>query len=56
MVLIGYAAAAVPWVRDAALWAMAVSIALTIGYVLAHLVRRRREGRRWDERVSSPSV
>lgn len=56
MVLIGYAAASVPWVRDAALWVMAVSIALTIGYVAVHVVRRRREGRRWDGRVSSPSA
>jgi membrane-associated protein len=56
MVLIGYAAALVPWVRDAALWAMAVSIALTIGYVLVHVVRRRREGRRWDGQVSSRSA
>jgi membrane-associated protein len=56
MVLLGYAAAAVPWVRDAALWAMAVSIALTMVYALVHAVRRRREGRRWDERASSPSA
>jgi membrane-associated protein len=40
-VLIGYAAAATPWVRDAALWTMAASIALTIGYVVIHAVRRR---------------
>jgi membrane-associated protein len=56
MVLIGYAAALVPWMRDAALWAMAVSIALTIGYIAVHVIRRRREGRRWDGRVSSPSA
>ena len=48
MVLIGYAAARAPWVRDAALWAMAVSIALTVGYAAVHVVRRRREGRRGD--------
>jgi membrane-associated protein len=45
MVLIGYAASALPWVRDIALWAMAVSIALTAAYGVAHVVRRRREGR-----------
>ena len=43
MVLIGYAAAALPWVRDIALWAMAVSIALTAAYGVAHVVRRRRQ-------------
>jgi membrane-associated protein len=56
MVLIGYGAALVPWVRDAALWAMTVSIAFTIGYVVVHVVQRRREGRRWDGLVSSPSA
>jgi membrane-associated protein len=40
-VLLGYAAAAVPQVRDAALWAMAVSIALTVAYGIAAVVRRR---------------
>jgi membrane-associated protein len=43
MVLIGYAASAVPWVRAVALWAMAVSIALTAAYGVAHVVRRRRQ-------------
>jgi membrane-associated protein len=42
MVLLGHAAAAVPQVRDLALWAMAVSIALAIGYGLTAAVRRRR--------------
>jgi membrane-associated protein len=41
MVLLGYAAAAVPQVRDVALWAMAVSIALTVAYGIAAVVRRR---------------
>jgi membrane-associated protein len=40
-VLIGHAAAAVPQVRDVALWAMAVSIALTVAYGIAAAVRRR---------------
>lgn len=40
-VLLGYAAAAVPWVRDLALWTMAVSILLVIGYGTAQAVRRR---------------
>ena len=42
MVLLGHAAAAVPQVRDVALWAMAVSIALTVAYGIAAVVRRRR--------------
>jgi membrane-associated protein len=41
MVLLGHAAAAVPQVRDVALWAMAVSIALTVAYGIAAVVRRR---------------
>jgi membrane-associated protein len=41
MVLLGYAAASVPQVRDLALWAMAASIALTIGYGITAAVRRR---------------
>jgi membrane-associated protein len=41
MVLLGYAAAAVPQVRDVALWAMAVSIVLTVAYGIAAAVRRR---------------
>jgi membrane-associated protein len=41
MVLLGYAAAAVPQVRDVALWAMAVSIALTVAYGIAAAVRSR---------------
>jgi membrane-associated protein len=40
MVLLGHAAAAVPQVRDVALWAMAVSIALTVAYGIAAAVRR----------------
>lgn len=56
MVLLGYAASFVPWVRDLALWAMAVTIAVTIGYGLVHTVRRWREGRRWDEQASLPSA
>lgn len=47
MVLLGYATASVPWVRDVALWAMAASIVATAAYVLAHVVRgraRRRSG------------
>jgi membrane-associated protein len=47
MVLLGYATASVPCVRDVALWAMAASIAATAAYVLAHVVRgraRRRSG------------
>jgi membrane-associated protein len=56
MVLLGHTAAAVPWVRDAALGAMAVAIALTLGYVLVHAVRRRREGRRYDQRAPSSSA
>lgn len=56
MVVIGYATASVPWVRDIALWAMAVSIALTVGYGVVHLLRRQREGRRWAAEASSPSA
>jgi membrane-associated protein len=56
MVLIGYAAASLPWVRDVALWVMAVSIALIAVYGLAHVLRRRREGRRWIAEGSSPSA
>lgn len=56
MVLLGYAASFVPWVRDLALWAMAVTIAVTVGYGLVHAVRRWREGRRWDEQASLPSA
>lgn len=41
MVLFGHAAAAMPQVRDVALWAMAVSIALTVAYGIAAAVRRR---------------
>lgn len=41
-VLLGHAAAAVPQVRDAALWAMAVSIALTVAYGVVTTVRQRR--------------
>jgi membrane-associated protein len=41
MVLLGHAAATTAWVRDAALWAMAVSVVLTVGYVV-HALRRRR--------------
>jgi membrane-associated protein len=41
-VLLGHAAAAVPQVRDVALWAMAVSIALTVAYGVAAAVRRKR--------------
>jgi membrane-associated protein len=41
MVLLGHAAAAVPQVRDVALWAMAASIALTVAYGIAAVVRRR---------------
>jgi len=52
MVLLGYAASAVPRVRDVALWAMAASIAVTVGYGLVHAVRRWREARRWDGRAS----
>jgi membrane-associated protein len=47
MVLLGYATASVPGVRDVALWAMAASIVATAAYVLAHVVRgraRRRSG------------
>jgi membrane-associated protein len=40
MVLLGYATASVPWVRDIALWAMAVSIALTVAYGLLYVLRR----------------
>jgi membrane-associated protein len=56
MVLLGHTAASVPWVRDAALWAMAVSVVLTLGYVVVHAVRRRRAGRRCGERVPPPSA
>jgi membrane-associated protein len=42
MVLLGYAAASVPQVRDLAIWAMAVSIAFTVGYGLRAAVRQRR--------------
>jgi membrane-associated protein len=45
MVLLGHAASTVPWVRDVALWAMAVSIAATVAYALAHVVRRRKADR-----------
>jgi membrane-associated protein len=55
MVLLGHAAATTAWVRDAALWAMAVSVVLTLGYVVVHAARRRIRGRRGDERASSPS-
>lgn len=40
-VLLGHTAAAVPQVRDVALWAMAASIALTVAYGIAAAVRRR---------------
>ena len=40
-VLLGHTAAAVPQVRDVALWAMAASIALTVAYGIAASVRRR---------------
>lgn len=56
MVLIGYAAALVPSVRDAALWAMAVSIAATIGYVLVQVVRRRGEGSRAGRGARMPAT
>ena len=56
MVLLGHTAATVPWVRDAALWAMAISIALALGYVVLHLVRRRKGGTPCDEPASSPST
>jgi membrane-associated protein len=52
MVVIGYATAFVPWVRGVALWAMAASIALTVGYGLLRLVRRivrSRSGRKLGE-------
>jgi membrane-associated protein len=55
-VLLGYAASTVPWVHDAAVWAMAASIAATVAYALVHAVRRRRRGRRWFDRVSSPAA
>ena len=56
MVLLGYAASSMPWVRDAALWAMAVSIAVTIGYAAVHAVRRRWAGRRRGERRPARSA
>jgi membrane-associated protein len=40
-VLLGHAAAAVPQVRDVALWAMAVSILLTVAYGIAAALWRR---------------
>jgi membrane-associated protein len=52
-VLIGYAAAAVPQVRDVALWAMAVSIALTVGYGVAAALRRRASRR--SSRTGAPA-
>ena len=52
-VLLGYAASSAPWVRGIALWAMAVSIAVTITYGLVHITRW--NSRRRDERTSSPS-
>lgn len=42
MVLLGHTAASVPWVRDAALWAMAASVAVIVGYGLVHAVHSRR--------------
>jgi membrane-associated protein len=45
MVLLGYAAASAPWVGDLALWAMAVSIAVTVGYGLVHALRRWKDHR-----------
>jgi membrane-associated protein len=51
-VLLGYAASSAPWVRDIALWAMAVSIAVTITYGLVHITGWK--SRRRDERTSSP--
>ncbi|MGH8967287.1 MAG: DedA family protein [Actinomycetes bacterium] len=44
MVLLGHAAAAVPWVRDLALWAMGVSIAITAAYALAAATNLPRRG------------
>lgn len=55
MVVIGYATAAVPQVRDLALWAMAVSIAVTVGYGVRHALRRRREARS-APRAPAPSA
>lgn len=54
-VVIGYATAAVPQVRDLALWAMAVSIAVTVGYGVRHALRRRREARS-APRAPAPSA
>jgi membrane-associated protein len=55
MVLIGFAAASVPWVRGLALWAMAVSIALTVGYGVVHVVRGRRRAAVRRLQPSKPS-
>ncbi len=53
MVLLGHTASSVPWVRDVALWAMAASIAVIVGYGLVHAVRRWRGASRCDEPAPS---